>query len=41
MSGRPREEAEEELTGVAFKAEAVGDAPDRPGKECVFVARRP
>ncbi|MFE9460363.1 class I SAM-dependent methyltransferase [Streptomyces californicus] len=38
---REREEAEAELIAQGFTVEDVRDAPDRPGKEFVFVARRP
>ncbi|CAM5344308.1 hypothetical protein SCALM49S_01498 [Streptomyces californicus] len=38
---REREESEAELTAQGFTVEDVRDAPDRPGKEFVFVARRP
>ncbi|MFD6532443.1 class I SAM-dependent methyltransferase [Streptomyces sp. NPDC060184] len=38
---REREEVGKDLTALGFTVEAVRDAPDRPGKEFVFVARRP
>ncbi|MBO1330544.1 bifunctional 2-polyprenyl-6-hydroxyphenol methylase/3-demethylubiquinol 3-O-methyltransferase UbiG [Streptomyces sp. VRA16 Mangrove soil] len=38
---RERAEVERELTAHGFVVEDVRDAPDRPGKEFVFVARRP
>ncbi|MET7691027.1 class I SAM-dependent methyltransferase [Streptomyces sp. NPDC005483] len=38
---REREEVEAELGRRGFVVEDVRDAPDRPGKELVFVARRP
>lgn len=38
---REREEVEKDLTALGFTVEAVRGAPDRPGKEFVFVARRP
>ncbi|MGW2843167.1 class I SAM-dependent methyltransferase [Streptomyces sp. NPDC001493] len=38
---REREEVAEDLAALGFTVEAVRDAPDRPGKEFVFVARRP
>ncbi len=38
---REREESETELIAQGFTVEDVRDAPDRPGKEFVFVARRP
>ncbi|MDH6518163.1 SAM-dependent methyltransferase [Streptomyces sp. SAI-135] len=37
---REREEVEAELGAQGFVVEDVRDAPDRPGKEFVFVARR-
>ncbi|MFH9609698.1 class I SAM-dependent methyltransferase [Streptomyces sp. NPDC017448] len=38
---REREEVEGELTARGFAVEDVRDAPDRPGREFVLVARRP
>ncbi|MEU2897808.1 class I SAM-dependent methyltransferase [Streptomyces sp. NPDC001273] len=38
---RGREEVEADLAGHGFAVEGVRDAPDRPGREFVFVARRP
>ncbi|MFE9910921.1 class I SAM-dependent methyltransferase [Streptomyces clavifer] len=38
---REREEVERELLALGYEVEGVRDAPDRPGKEFVFVARRP
>ncbi|MFC9502922.1 class I SAM-dependent methyltransferase [Streptomyces sp. NPDC057002] len=38
---RERREVETELVAQGFVVEDVRDAPDRPGKEFVFVARRP
>jgi SAM-dependent methyltransferase len=38
---RSREELTDSLTGAGFAVEDVRDAPDRPGHEFVFVARRP
>ncbi len=38
---RSREELTDSLTGAGFTVEEVRDAPDRPGHEFVFVARRP
>jgi SAM-dependent methyltransferase len=38
---RGREEVEADLRAQGFVVEDVRDAPDRPGKELVFVARRP
>jgi SAM-dependent methyltransferase len=37
---REREEVERDLAARGFAVEDVRDAPDRPGKEFVFVARR-
>ncbi|MCL2731010.1 MAG: class I SAM-dependent methyltransferase [Actinomycetia bacterium] len=37
---REREEVERDLAARGFTVEDVRDAPDRPGKEFVFVARR-
>jgi SAM-dependent methyltransferase len=37
---RSREELEESLTAAGFSVEDVRDAPDRPGRELVLVARR-
>ncbi|MEU1369583.1 class I SAM-dependent methyltransferase [Streptomyces sp. NPDC005803] len=38
---RERQEVERDLTARGFVVEDVRDAPDRPGLEFVFVARRP
>ncbi|RRR77352.1 class I SAM-dependent methyltransferase, partial [Streptomyces sp. RP5T] len=38
---RERQEIEAELGAQGFVVEDVRDAPDRPGRELVFVARRP
>ncbi|MFF4754663.1 class I SAM-dependent methyltransferase [Streptomyces sp. NPDC002514] len=38
---REREEIERDLVGHGYLVEEVRDAPDRPGKEFVFLARRP
>lgn len=38
---RERQEVETELIARGYEVEDVRDAPDRPGKEFVFVARRP
>jgi SAM-dependent methyltransferase len=38
---RERQEIEAELTELGYVVEDVRDAPDRPGYEFVFVARRP
>lgn len=38
---RERAEVERDLTAHGFTVEDVRDAPDRPGKEFVFLARRP
>ncbi|MFI8091197.1 class I SAM-dependent methyltransferase [Streptomyces sp. NPDC086080] len=38
---RGREEAEADLTRHGYTVEGVRDAPDRPGRELVFVACRP
>ncbi|WP_030673528.1 class I SAM-dependent methyltransferase [Streptomyces cellulosae] len=37
---RAREEVERDLTALGFEVRDVREAPDRPGKEYVFVARR-
>jgi hypothetical protein len=37
---REREEVEATLVGNGFSVEDVRDAPDRPGREFVFYARR-
>jgi hypothetical protein len=37
---RTRTEIEESLRTSGFEVEAVRDAPDRPGRELVFLARR-
>ena len=37
---RPREALEESLVASGFAVDEVRDAPDRPGRELVFVARR-
>ncbi|MFJ9737177.1 class I SAM-dependent methyltransferase [Streptomyces sp. NPDC101166] len=38
---REREEVESDLIAHGFSVQEVRDAPDRPGKEFVFLARRP
>jgi SAM-dependent methyltransferase len=38
---REREEVEADLAGHGYEVGPVRDAPDRPGRELVFVARRP
>lgn len=38
---RERDEVEGDLAAHGFAVEDVRDAPDRPGRELVFVARRP
>lgn len=38
---RERQEVETELAAQGYVVEDVRDAPDRPGREFVFVARRP
>ncbi|MFE0862581.1 class I SAM-dependent methyltransferase [Streptomyces rochei] len=38
---REREEVEADLEATGFEPREVRDAPDRPGREFVFVARRP
>ncbi|MEU6708321.1 class I SAM-dependent methyltransferase [Streptomyces wuyuanensis] len=38
---RQREEVEADLAGAGFTVKEVRDAPDRPGREFVFVAVRP
>jgi SAM-dependent methyltransferase len=38
---REREEVEADLVAQGYAVEGVRDAPDRPGREFVFVARRP
>ncbi len=38
---RERQEVEEDLVAHGFEVEEVRDAPDRPGRELVFLARRP
>ncbi|MFJ6947535.1 class I SAM-dependent methyltransferase [Streptomyces wuyuanensis] len=38
---RQREEVEADLAGAGFAVQDVRDAPDRPGREFVFVAVRP
>ncbi|MEW2549207.1 class I SAM-dependent methyltransferase [Streptomyces sp. NPDC047002] len=38
---RGREEVEADLTAHGFVLQEVRDAPDRPGREYVFLARRP
>jgi SAM-dependent methyltransferase len=38
---REREEVEAELVAQGYAVEDVSDTPDRPGREFVFVARRP
>ncbi|GAB3823108.1 hypothetical protein [Kribbella italica] len=37
---RYRDAVEESLAGARFAAVDVGEAPDRPGREFVFVARK-
>ncbi|HEU4911256.1 MAG TPA: class I SAM-dependent methyltransferase, partial [Actinomycetes bacterium] len=37
---RDRDEMEKDLVASGFTVEAIRDAPDRPGRELVFVARR-
>lgn len=38
---RERQEVEAELVAQGYEVEDVRDAPDRPGREFVFLARRP
>jgi hypothetical protein len=38
---RRRDEVADSLMAAGFVVEDVRDAPDRPGRELVFVARRP
>ncbi|MFF4492006.1 class I SAM-dependent methyltransferase [Streptomyces sp. NPDC001544] len=38
---REREEVERDLVTHGYEVEGIRDAPDRPGQEFVFVARRP
>jgi hypothetical protein len=38
---RARDEVEETLASAGFVLDEVREAPDRPGREMVFVARRP
>jgi SAM-dependent methyltransferase len=38
---RERQEVEADLTAQGYHTQEVRDAPDRPGKEFVFIARRP
>lgn len=38
---REREEIEAELLTQGYEVREVRDAPDRPGREFVFLARRP
>ncbi|MBE8478255.1 class I SAM-dependent methyltransferase [Streptomyces justiciae] len=38
---REREEVVEDLAAEGYLLDAIRDAPDRPGREFVFVARRP
>ncbi|HEY9439060.1 MAG TPA: SAM-dependent methyltransferase, partial [Streptomyces sp.] len=38
---RERREVEADLTAQGYVVEAVREAPDRPGREFVFVAQRP
>ncbi|MGX1547943.1 class I SAM-dependent methyltransferase [Streptomyces adustus] len=38
---RERDEVEEDLTAHGYVVEGIRDAPDRPGREFVFLARRP
>ena len=37
---RSRDDVERSLTHAGFTVEDVRDAPDRPGRELVFVSRR-
>ena len=37
---RSREEVEENLVQAGFRVDKVRDAPDRPGKEFVYLARK-
>jgi SAM-dependent methyltransferase len=37
---RPRDDLEASLTAAGFAIDEVRDAPDRPGRELVFIARR-
>lgn len=37
---RTRDEVEESLVGAGFAVDEVRDAPDRPGREFVFISRR-
>ncbi len=38
---RERKEAEADLRTAGFAVREVRDAPDRPGRQLVFIARRP
>jgi hypothetical protein len=38
---RGRDEVEADLIAPGYVVDAVRDAPDRPGRELVFFARRP
>ncbi|MFG2949615.1 class I SAM-dependent methyltransferase [Streptomyces adustus] len=38
---RERDEVEEDLAAHGYVVEGIRDAPDRPGREFVFLARRP
>lgn len=38
---RERQEVAADLTAAGFAVSEVRDAPDRPGREFVFIARRP
>jgi hypothetical protein len=38
---RERQEVEADLTAQGYRLQEIRDAPDRPGKEFVFVVRRP
>ena len=38
---RERDEVEAALVAHGYAVDGVRDAPDRPGREFVFVARRP
>jgi hypothetical protein len=38
---REREEVERDLVAHGYVVDDVRDAPDRPGREFVFLARRP
>jgi hypothetical protein len=38
---RRREEVADSLSSAGFELDDLRDAPDRPGRELVFIARRP